>query len=53
MKEGREGRREREIPIEIPINMKEVCRVIWGGEGSWTRGRKRLQVMVRQVATEG
>ena len=53
VKEGREGRREREIPIEIPINREEVWRVSWGGEGRWTRGRKRLVVMTRQEMKEG
>ena len=47
MKEGREGRREREIPREIPINREEAWRVSWGGEGRWRRGRKRLVVMKR------
>ena len=47
MKERRQGRREREIPREIPINREEAWRVSWGGEGRWRRGRKRLVVMKR------
>ena len=50
---GREGRREREIPTKIPINREEVWRVSWGGEGRWTKGRKRLVVMTRQEMKEG
>ena len=53
VKVGREGRKEREIPIAIPINMKEAWRVSWGGEGSLTRGRKRLEVMLSQEIKEG
>ena len=53
MKVGREGRKEREIPIAIPINIKEAWRVSWGGEGSLTRGKKRLEVMLRQEIKEG
>ena len=54
VKEGREGRREREIPKEIPIKREEAWRVSWGGEkGSWRRGRRRLEVMKRQEMKEG
>ena len=53
VKEGREGRREREIPKEIPIKREDVWRVSWGGEGSWRRGRKMLEVTIKQLMKEG